>query len=188
MTRHVLAMFFILSATLVVNAQDSTEYVQDKPLQKPIPFKDRLWFGGGVGLNFGTVTAIQIEPLAGVFLGRSRKLTTGLGLSFWYYQDNRYVPTLEQNAYGYRIFTRYKVIPQAFLHAEFLHMNVQRYSLLFGDGRIWVPHLLVGGGYVQPVGSAGSIYIQVLWEVLQDPNSIYLGQGPIFSVGAGFGF
>lgn len=186
--RYLLSIFAVAFLLQAAHAQDSTAYVRDKPQQKPIPFKDRLWFGGGVGLNFGSVTAIQIEPMAGVFLDRKRKLTTGLGLSYWYYQDNRYVPTLEQNAYGYRIFSRYKVIPQAYVHAEFLHMNVEGYSFLSGEERLWVPHLLLGGGYVQRLGGSGSIYLQVLWEVLQDPNSIYFGQGPIFSVGAGFGF
>jgi hypothetical protein len=54
--------------------------------------------------------------------------------------------------------------------------------------RIWVPHLLVGGGFVQPLGGSGTIYIQVLFDVLQDPNSIYANQGPIFGGGVGIGF
>lgn len=89
------------------------------------------------------------------------------------------------------MFTRYRFIEQAFAHAEFLHMNVEgNRNPPFYDrpGRIWVPHLLVGGGYVQSLGGRGSIYLQVLFEVIQDPNSIYRAQGPIFGGGVGIGF
>ncbi|MBK9596846.1 MAG: hypothetical protein IPO60_00625 [Flavobacteriales bacterium] len=51
-----------------------------------------------------------------------------------------------------------------------------------------MPHLLLGAGYVQPIGGRSSFYLQVLFEVLQDPNSIYYGQGPILSGGVGIGF
>ncbi|HMC96769.1 MAG TPA: hypothetical protein VKG92_03905, partial [Flavobacteriales bacterium] len=62
-------------------------------------FADRVWFGGGVGLNFGTVTAIQVEPMAGYFLDQQNKLSVGLGLSYWYYSDNRYIPAITNDGY-----------------------------------------------------------------------------------------
>lgn len=189
MTRHAFTLLFILCATLVAHAQDSTAYVRQEPVKKPIPFKDRLWFGGGIGLSFGTVTAVQLDPLLGIYLDHKRKFSTGLGPSYSYYRDNRYVPAYEQSNYGYRIFTRYRVIPQAYVHAEFLHVNTQPFYYFDNQiGRIWVPHLLLGAGYVQPIGGRTSFYIQVLFEVLQDPHSIYYGQGPILSGGVGFGF
>lgn len=155
------------------------------------PFSERIWFGGGVGLSFGTVTAIQVDPLIGYKIDPNGKLSVGLGGSYWYFRDNRYVPAYDFTAYGYRTFTRYRFIEQAFAHAEFLHMNVEANRFgAFSEirPRIWVPHLLVGGGYVQPLGGRGSIYLQVLFDVLQDPNSIYFNQGPIFSGGVGIGF
>lgn len=183
------SLLVLLSLTLQLSAQnDTTNYT--RPAKERRPFSDRIWFGGGVGLNFGTVTAIQLDPLVGYYLDRNKRVSSGVGLSYWYFRDNRRSPAFEQNAYGYRIFTRYRPIEQAFLHAEFLHLNAQR---LIGTAdqrmqRLWVPHLLVGGGYVQPLGGGSSMYIQVLFDVLQDPNSIYRGQGPIFGVGAGIGF
>lgn len=177
---------------LTVRAQDTTEYVRPAAATEKKdtrPFKDRIWFGGGLGLNFGSVTAIQIEPLVGYKVDKKNKLSVGTGITYWYFSDNRYTPRLEYDAYGYRLFSRYRVIPQAYLHAEFLHMNAERY-LGFNEGvqRIWVPHVLVGGGYVQPIGAHSSFALQILWEVMQDPNSVYYGQGPIISGGVGFGF
>ena len=188
MIRYTIVAAFLLGLSPLLPAQDSTAYVQEKPATKPtIRFKDRLWFGGGIGLSFGTVTAVQVDPLVGVYLDRPRKVSAGLGPSYSYYQDNRYTPAFEFSSYGYRVFTRYRVIPQAFLHAEFLHVNTEP-LFYHGPGRIWVPHLLVGAGYVQPIGRVSSFYLQVLFEVLQDPNSIYWNTGPIFSAGVGVGF
>lgn len=153
------------------------------------PFSERIWFGGGVGLSFGTVTAIQVDPLVGYKLDQAGKFSLGLGASYWYYQDNRFAPPINYSGYGYRTFTRYRVLEPLYLHAEFLHLNVERYSVA-DDAikRIWVPHVLVGAGYVQSLGGRSSIYFQVLFDVLQDPNSVYRSQGPIVSGGIGVGF
>ncbi|MBP6312833.1 MAG: hypothetical protein WAR83_08780 [Flavobacteriales bacterium] len=153
------------------------------------PLKDRLWFGGGVGLSFGTTTSIQLDPLIGYKVDLKGKFTTGLGFSYWYFQDNRFNPPIQFTGYGYRPFVRYRVIPQAYLHAEFLHMNIDPYNNYIEPGkRIWVPHLLVGAGVSQSLGGRSSIYFQALFELLQDPNSIYFGRGPVFGGGVGVGF
>ncbi len=153
------------------------------------PFSDRIWFGGGVGLSFGTVTAIQVDPLVGYKVDQEGKFSVGVGGSYWYYQDNRFTPSLTYTGYGYRTFARYRFIPQLYAHTEFLHLNVERYDYTADRvARIWVPHLLVGAGYVQQLGGRSSIYFQVLFDVLQDPNSVYTNQGPILSGGVGIGF
>ncbi len=177
----------VLALHMCIRAQDSTT-----PKQKDTrPFGERIWFGGGIGLSFGTVTAIQLDPLVGYKVDKEGKLSTGAGVSYWYYRDNRYVPAYDFKAYGYRVFSRYRFIEQAYAHAEFLHMNVEgnRFAAFSEiQPRIWVPHLLLGAGYVQPLGARSSFFIQVLFDVLQDPNSIYFNQGPIFSGGVGIGF
>lgn len=152
---------------------------------------DRLWFGGGVGLSFGTVTAIQLDPMVGYKVDKEGRFITGIGGSYWYFRDNRFARPVDFEAYGYRVFSRYRFIEQAFAHVEFLHMNVQgnRFGPLSEvQPRIWVPHLLVGGGYIQRMGPRTGIFIQVLFDVWQDPNSIYFNQGPILGGGFGFGF
>ena len=169
-------------------AQDTT-YVAARPERKTaIPFKDRLWFGGGLGLNFGSVTAVQIDPLVGVYIDNGKRLSAGVGPSYYYVKYNAPGFNGSYTGYGYRLFSRYRVIEQAFLHAEFYHLNVERYNLVEQLVRTWVPHLLVGGGYREPMGDRSSLYFQILWEVLQDPNSVYRGQGPIITGGVGIGF
>jgi hypothetical protein len=154
-------------------------------------FADRLWFGGNMWLSFGTFTMVQLDPMVGYRVDPGGRFIAGTGPSFWYLEDRRFKPKYTYTGYGYRIFSRYRVIDQAFLHAEFLHFNVDgARNELVGpvDKRFWVPHLLVGGGYLQRTGGRGGLYIQVLFELLQDPNSIYYGMGPIISIGGGVGF
>lgn len=169
---------------LTMSAQGSTPKPKDTR-----PFSERIWFGGGVGLSFGTVTAIQVDPLVGYKVDQDGKFSVGVGGSYWYYQDNRFTPSINYTGYGYRTFARYRFIPQLYAHTEFLHLNVERYDYTTDMvARIWVPHVLVGAGYVQQLAGRSSIYFQILFDVLQDPNSVYANQGPIISGGIGIGF
>jgi hypothetical protein len=182
-------LLIILCSALFIGQAFAQGPATSNAPRDPRPLKDRLWFGGGVGLSFGTVTAIQIDPLLGYKVDQAGKFSVGTGISYWYYSDNRFVPALTNDGYGYRVFSRYRPIPQLFGHVEFLHLNAQRYSVLDqGLRRLWIPHLLIGGGYVQSMGGRSSLYFQVLWEVLQNPNSVYANQGPILSGGIGVGF
>lgn len=186
-TRHLVTLVLVAFAAMAM-AQDST---RTRPKKDVRPFADRIWFGGGIGLSFGTVTAIQLDPLVGYKVDQAGKLSIGIGGSYWYFRDNRFIPAYDFKAYGYRTFARFRFIEQAYAHAEFLHMNVEgnRFTTLSElRPRIWVPHLLLGAGYVQSLGARSSIFIQILFDVLQDPNSIYFNRGPIFSGGVGVGF
>lgn len=177
------SVFALLLLAFASSAQDGQARKDTRSLG------DRLWFGGGVGLSFGTVTAVQVDPLVGYKVDPAGKFSVGLGGSYWYFRDNRFAPAVEFTGYGYRTFTRYRIIEQLFAHAEFLHLNVERYLVRENDvRRIWVPHLLVGAGYRQPMGERSSLYFQILFDVLQDPNSVYRNQGPIISGGIGVGF
>ncbi len=180
-------ILFMTGALLAMAAVGQGDPMRTPP--GPRSLGDRIWFGGGVGLSFGTVTAIQVDPLVGYKIDPEGKLSLGVGGSYWYFRDNRFAPPIEFTGYGYRTFTRYRIIEQLFAHAEFLHLNVERY-IVREDAvrRIWVPHLLVGAGYRQPMGGRSSLYFQILFDVLQDPNSVYRNQGPIVSGGIGVGF
>ena len=188
---------FLLSISIVIFAfgtsaqyvpEDDTTRTTRTDRKDPRPLKDRIWFGGGIGLSFGTVTAIQVDPMIGYKVDQKGKFSVGLGGSYWYFNDNRFADA-SFSAFGYRTFTRYRVIQPLYVHAEFLHMNIEGYeAFALERSRFWVPHLLVGAGYVQQLAGRSSVFIQVLFDVLQDPNSIYRNTGPIFMGGVGIGF
>ena len=154
----------------------------------PRPMKDRLWYGGGVSLMFGTVTNMGIAPMVGYKIDQKGKWSAGLGANYFYFKDSRYVIPYESSNYGWSLFQRYRVIPQAFLHASYNSQNYEIYNP-FGDSfqREWVPFLMVGGGYAQQLGGNSVMMFQIAWDVIQDIRSPYGGQ-PFFSVGAGVGF
>jgi hypothetical protein len=70
-------------------------------------FKDRMYFGGNLGLQFGTVTLIDVSPLAGVMI--TPKFSSGIGATYQYYDDNRFQGSAG-SSYGGRFFTRYNVL------------------------------------------------------------------------------
>lgn len=189
MKRLTFILLIAYCSTQFIFGQDdgttSTPPIKERKDMRPL--KDRLWFGGGIGFNFGTVTAIQIDPMVGYKVDQKGKFTTGIGLSYSYFRTNFNGLSQSRSGYGYRPFVRYRIIPQAYLHGEFLHLN-RSTGITDSDNRIWVPHILVGGGISQSLGGRSSIFIQVLFEVLQDPNSFYFGQGPVFGGGVGIGF
>lgn len=152
------------------------------------PLRDRLWFGGGVNLSFGTVTFLGVSPLVGYKIDEQGKWSAGLGANYNYISDNRYTPAYQTSTYGGSLFTRYRVVPQLYLHAEYNQQNYELYSP-FADQSVreWVPFLLVGGGYVQRISDHASITFQVLWDVIQDPRSPY-GSQPWVTGGVGVGF
>ena len=183
-------LLLLLIPTFALRAQDyvtPADSARATPQQK-VPFKDRTYFGGNLGLSFGTVTSVQVEPWMGVFLDKPRKFSVGAGITYWYFRDSRFVPEFESNSYGYRVFSRYRVLQPVYLHAEYSSQSFEIVDRFDGSiDRRWVPFLLVGGGYVSSLGGRSSVFIQVLWDVLQDPNSPYGGQ-PFFSMGIGTGF
>jgi hypothetical protein len=156
-------------------------------------FKEATYFGGGLGLQFGTITSIQVSPSLAYKVDRKGKLSTGIGLMYWYYRDNRFTPAFESSTYGYSLFSRFRVVESIFLHAEFQQQSVQVGNAALVDGnnnlpREWVPLLLVGGGYSAHLGGNSYLIAQVLWDVIQDRRSPYLVGQPFFSVGVGVGF
>ncbi|MDQ3100920.1 MAG: hypothetical protein M3R08_06010, partial [Bacteroidota bacterium] len=115
---------FALTASAQYVPQDTVKTDPRTDRKDPRPLKDRIWFGGGIGFSVGTVTAIQVDPMIGYKVDQKGKLSVGLGGSYWYYNDKRFIDG-SFSSFGYRVFTRYRVIKPLYAHAEFLHMNLE---------------------------------------------------------------
>lgn len=139
----------------------------------------RWSFGGNVGARFGTVTQIDVSPMAAYHW--NKYLLTGTGLTYQYYYNGNYTPSFSTHSFGTMVFTQVYPIPQAFGHAELEILNIR---VRVGDnGREWVPSFLVGGGYNQPMGANAYASFMILWDVIQSENSPY--DNPILRVGFG---
>ncbi|MFD2200344.1 hypothetical protein [Shivajiella indica] len=130
------------------------------------PLKDRLYFGGNFGMSFGTITFIDVSPLVGAMI--TNKLSGGVGATFQYFNDNRYVGG-ESNLYGGRVFGRYNVFPNFFAHMEYEMLNFDLYNLASETfRREWVPGLFVGAGYFAPFGNRGGANFTFLYNLMFD--------------------
>ncbi len=161
-------------------AQQNDDYYQtDEENQKESTWQDKFYTGGGLGLQFGTITMINISPILGYRL--TPKVNVGVGVSYTYYRDN--FVNYETNIIGYSAFTQYRIYQGLFFHGEFNRIN---YSLPpFGE-KIGVNAFLVGGGYIIPTGGNSRFMLMGLWNVL--PNTLYPYQNPIIRAGVNVGF
>jgi hypothetical protein len=143
--------------------------------------------GGSFGLSFGNITYIDISPTAGYFV-IPNKLQVGVSTKFIYYND-KFI-NYNTAIYGGGIYGMYNIWKGVFAQSQFELINKDSYFDI--NKRVNVPHLLIGGGYMQEVGSLGNIYISALLNVLDTDESIYaptFGSIPlIIRAGVGFGF
>jgi len=154
---------------------------KDKP-----PLRDKIYFGGYLNLTLGSYTSIGIEPMVGYKI--IPRLSVGAKLRYDYIQDNRYTASYSSSTYGGSVFSRFSVIKQLYLHAEYAGYNYEYYNEFGSLGREWVPFLFVGAGFRQPLGGRTSLNAQVLFDVLNNDKSPYGAWTPFYSVGIGVGF
>jgi len=181
--------------TVIVSTSDTTyqqeSQKQDTPKQQKVEPKkkskaslNKVFFGGSLGLSFGSYTSIRVYPMIGYKL--TPKLSTGVKFMYEYAKHSSSSNTY--NNYGGSIFARYRIIPQIYVHAEYNYMNYQGYNYLNEGYRYAVPYLFVGGGFVQRIGKNSYAYAEILFDVLNDSNSPYNEWNPFYSVGVSVGF
>jgi hypothetical protein len=185
MIAMVLAVFF--AATLLAQAQDTTQTMQkQQPAPKKKAKKNNVYYGGTLGLSFGDYFRINVSPMVGIRY--SPKASVGFKVAYEYIKDKRYDPALTASNYGGSVFGRYRIIPKAYGHVEFAYMSYKYKLPNLESDRSWVPFLLLGGGFVQPISPKASFIVEVLFDVLQDDNSPYEAWDPLISIGVGVGF
>ncbi len=141
---------------------------EDTSQNEQAPLKDRLFFGGNLGLQFGTITFIDVSPLVGYRLSDDRAVAVG-GI-YQYIKDNR--NGFSTSIYGGRSWFRQMVFQGLFLQAEYQLLNhrvLDRFSL--EPKRITTSAFLVGGGYRSAVGRNSYMSFTVMWDLIDDPRS-----------------
>lgn len=149
-----------------------------------IPFKDRIYIGGNLGLQFGNETYIDISPLVGYKF--TEKVTAGAGITYIYYRYKDSYYNYNTSIYGGRIFGRYFFIPSLFAHAEVELLNMELFntsSYEYYRKNIISP--FVGGGYIQRIGSNSGIYLMLLYNLNDSAESPY--SNPIVRIGFNVG-
>lgn len=177
-----LAMICLIASTILKGQKNDNPY-------KGVAFKDRITIGGDLGLSFGNqLTYIRVAPLLGYIV--SPKITIGAGPSFQYWEDKRFIPSLETTIYGGSTFGRYFVLEQLFLQAEFEVLNLDEINFspssdFSSRDRVTIPVFFVGGGYSQRSAGGSGFFVSVMYDLIGDLNSPYPND-LVFRVGGFF--
>jgi len=189
----VLLLAFLMMPAFVMAA--GGEKQKEKKKERPeIP--RRVYFGGNLGLQFGTITDIMLSPMVGYRI--TPRLSAGLGFTYEYYEDRRWTPKYTTHLYGPRAFARYLAIASfsnilpinynggIFFHGEYEALNMDQnyfgnYQPPQGENsRFWMNSWLLGLGLRQPISATGSINFLVLFYLGDDTNTPY--SNPIFRI------
>ena len=156
-------------------------------------FKDKMFFGGSLGLQFGSYTYVDVSPLIGYKI--TERLQAGVGFTYIYYKvkQSTYYDPYETSTYGGRVFGRYYFLENFFAHSEFEILNMEvpsnfnpvnnYYTDMKRDN---ITSVMIGGGFAQPIGSNAAILLMALWNLTEEEFSPY--QNPIFRIGISAGF
>jgi hypothetical protein len=188
----------ILTITVLLFFSFAIQGQEKKQEKKEEPKKSKKWnnfvLGGNIGLQFGTVTYIDISPIVGYYI--TPRLLTGVGLTYQYFNDS-YSTGYSTHIFGGRTFTNYALVEHIgrnlriksditiFVHAEYEALNIGRdFTKAKNVGatkRFWLNGILLGGGIRKPIGKRSSFNFAVLYNILADSRTPY--DNPIVRIG-----
>jgi hypothetical protein len=149
---------------------------------EPPPIKERLFYGGSLGLQFGTITDIQISPVIGFWV--LPRLAIAAGPTYRFYKS----PFFKTDIYGGRAYTQFviiqdlsSIIPIGSRTGIFLHGENELLSLEseawknppYDSDRFNLNTFLAGFGLSQQMGRRSSFNIMILWALNESYYDIY---------------
>lgn len=180
----VFLIIIILFSSIQYYTQNDTIQVdyfsKKKQNQEKTPFKDKLFFNGGITANFGSYTVLGANPSVGYKI--TDNFSAGLGGSIFYSKVNGFKP---YTFYGGNVFSKYIIFESLYLQTEYHMMNVENtitgVATPLGE-RLTIPMWYIGGGYRQKIGNNTFAFLQVMWDVIDRPESPYINP----NIGGGF--
>ena len=148
----------------------------------------KLIIGGGLNASYSNdYVSVGISPLVGYKI--TDQFSAGIGLGYQYYKFVSYVDQYynayysSQNIIYPSIWGRYFVFRNFFVDAtleeDFIYQTdpLDQYGNFNATKSTFtVPCLLMGVGVNFPIAGRVSLFAEVMYDVLQDPNSPYYGQ------------
>jgi hypothetical protein len=164
-----LGLAFLTAATTMVFAQGENNSL------KGVPPGERVVFGGGMGVGFGSVQDfVSVSPSVGYLL--TRKLVTGVGIQYRYTSYKVVKPAVKLNDYGVAPFARFMLYNPIFLHAEYEYLNFE-HAVIYSSGversRQSFDSVLAGGGILQPLGKRFAFYAMALYNFSYKDETVF---------------
>jgi len=169
----VFAVLFLFVSISIISGQ--------KRKEQPPPLRERMFFGGSLGLQFGTYTNIHVTPIVGLWV--RPRIAVAAGPNFTYYKD----PYYETTMYGGNAYIQFvavkdinNAIPIGLHMGIFLHLEDELLSL---ESAVWDPQnpsdrfsvntLLGGFGLSQQLGARSALNLIFLWTLTNSGYALY---------------
>lgn len=188
------ATLFLILLSFFCFLSPENSSAQSESSREKSRFTDKLVYGGSFGLQFGSLTLIDLSPVIGYRV--TEKFETGVGFTYKYYKykDYWYDYTtgqsfdLKSNITGGSVYARYHILENVFAHAEFEQLRY-RYTNYYSSGAgiekdklvADISSVLIGGGYRQRISQNSYFYIMGLWNLTEDAMSPY--NNPVLRMG-----
>jgi len=146
------------------------------PEGRPLPFRQRLRFGGGInGFRFGNPFSLGASPV--IAYQATERLLVGIGGTYTYthYKAPYYVPTTYKQLGG-RGFVMYEIIP-SILPNLYLHGEVENTTIQVKDDQssqrqsFGLTAPLVGVTYSQPISRRFGVNLTALYNLNYNDNA-----------------
>ncbi|HEX2922124.1 MAG TPA: hypothetical protein VHO50_13255 [Bacteroidales bacterium] len=150
--------------------------------QEAPPLKERFFFGGSFGLQFGSISDIEISPVAGFWVLPRLAIAAGPEYKFFKYYTQK---TSIWGAKGYAEFSVLRninsVIPLGSNTDIILHIEDDLLSLEseffknppYTSKRFYNNTILGGAGLSQQIGRRSALNILILWTLNEDHYGVY---------------
>jgi len=170
---------FILLILLFVSASGASgqQTRKDTP-----PLKERLFYGGSFGLQFGTITDIEFSPIIGIWI--LPRVAVAVGPNYLYFKD----PYDHTSIYGGKAYLELTFLQDLdnfiplgvhlglFLHGEYEALSLESSffkTTPYDSERFMTNTILVGGGIRQQMGQRSSLNLTFLWALNDSGYGIY---------------
>jgi len=159
----------------------NSDLVAQRTRSKAPPLGERLFYGGSFGLQFGTITDIDVSPVIGLWL--LPRLNIAVGPKYRFFKD----PFDRTDIFGGRVYSQFffvkdldNFIPAGIHLGFFLHIEDELLSLesSFWKGqpdnseRLLKNTGLAGVGVSQPMGIRSSLNLMILWPLNDSFNDL----------------
>ena len=152
--------------------------------RRDIPaIRDRLFYGGSMGLQFGSLTDIQLSPVIGFWILPRLSVAIGPDYEFLKNSYNGKTDIIGGSAYTQIVVIQdiNNLIPIGMHYGIFLQAEDELLSLesLYwkmppvSSERFFINTPLAGAGLSQPIGKRASLNLAVLWTLETPEYDIY---------------
>ena len=177
MKRFFFTAIFIFNISVLFSQEyDPYTYQDIKPKSG---INEKIFFGGGFNLQFGTYTILKLFPEIGYHI--TDKIDAGTGVYYIFVKNNYY--HFKDKVYGGKIFSRFYISDNFFLTGEYENLNIADYDLYTGQytgHRIFIDGLPIGIGWKQQAGERFAVLTTLLYNILQTDKTPY--SNPIFRI------